>query len=235
MTEDEAHALFEAIRWCDVDGDPTCPKCGCVVAYRDKTRRIFTCKGCGAQFSVTTGTVFHSHKLAIRDILTAIAIFANGAKGHSALQLGRDLDVSYETAFVMSHKLREALGRETYERMAQGVVEIDGAYFGGYVKPANWKENRVDRREGKNQTGKRRVVIIMRERGGSTLPMVVRHEHHAAPILEARIMPGSTVHADEARSWDSLRRTLAETGGGTDARSLRLSARAVRRTRDHPD
>ncbi|WP_187278685.1 hypothetical protein [Methylobacterium sp. WL64] len=32
-------------------------------------------------------------------------------------------------------------------------VEVDGAYFGGYVKPANHKENRVDRRLAANQTG----------------------------------------------------------------------------------
>lgn len=37
--------------------------------------------------SVTSGTIFASHKLPIRDLLAAIAIFVNGAKGHSALQL----------------------------------------------------------------------------------------------------------------------------------------------------
>src|SRR6202022_4907022 len=41
-----------------------------------------------------------------------------------------------------------------------------GGYFGGYVKPANLKEDRIDRRFARNQNGKRKVVVIVRERGG---------------------------------------------------------------------
>jgi len=82
----------------------------------------------------------------IRDLLAAIAIFVNGAKGYSALQLSRDLDCQYKTAFVLAHKLREAMGASAKGRMLSGDVEIDGAYFGGYVKPRNVKSERVDRR-----------------------------------------------------------------------------------------
>ena len=42
-------------------------------------------------------------------------------------------------------------------------AEIDGAYFGGYVKPANLKADRKDRRFAVNQNGKRKSVIIIRE------------------------------------------------------------------------
>ncbi len=91
------------------------PECGCCAVYEYRTRRLFKCKGCGKQFSVTSGTTFHGRKLAIRDYLMAIAIFANAAKGTSALQLGRDLDVSYKTAFVLAHKLREAMARRSGE------------------------------------------------------------------------------------------------------------------------
>ena len=96
------------------------PECGCCAVYEYRTRRLFKCKGCGKQFSVTSGTTFHGRKLAIRDYLMAIAIFANAAKGTSALQLGRDLDVSYKTAFVLAHKLREAMARRSGEVPAQG-------------------------------------------------------------------------------------------------------------------
>jgi hypothetical protein len=50
-------------------------------------------------------------------------------------------------------------------------AEIDGGYFGGYVKPANRVENRVDRRLARNQTGKRHVVVV-RERSGNSVPAV---------------------------------------------------------------
>ena len=46
--------------------------------------------------------------------------------------------------------------------------EVDGGYFGGYVKPANLKDDRVGQPLAKIQSGKRKVVI--RERGGETLP-----------------------------------------------------------------
>jgi|GEM_PF-4430107 len=74
------------------------------------------CKGCGKQFSVTSGTIFNSRKLSIRDYLAAIVIFINAAKGISALQLGRDLGVQYKTAFVLTHKLREAMSAATFAR-----------------------------------------------------------------------------------------------------------------------
>ena len=91
LSDDEAYKLFIGIRWSENGGEPVCPKCGCVTIYRYESRKIFKCKGCGAQFSATSGTIFASRKLSIRDILAAIAVFTNGAKGHSALQLSRTL------------------------------------------------------------------------------------------------------------------------------------------------
>ncbi len=108
MTDDEAHARFQAIRFADNGGEPFCPRCECLVVYAMATRRLWKCKECRHQFSVTSGTIFASRKLPIRDYLAAIAIFVNAVKGISALQLGRDLDVQYKTAFVMAHKIREA-------------------------------------------------------------------------------------------------------------------------------
>ena len=97
-----------------------------------------------------------------------IVIFVNGVKGHSARQLSRDLDCQYKTVRA-SLSSAKPLPRMK-DRKVSADVEIDGAYFGGYVKPANNKENRRDRRLWKNQNGKRRCVVIMRERNGATLP-----------------------------------------------------------------
>ena len=80
----------------------------------------------------------------------------------------------------MAHKIREAMASEADGATVGGTVEVDGAYFGGHVRPANRKENRRDRRLVPNQTGKRRVVVIMRERGGRTLPFVAEHRDPAA-------------------------------------------------------
>jgi transposase-like protein len=204
LSEGEAFEAFKKIRWIATEGQPVCPRCNCAAVYSYATRRIFKCKSCAAQFSVTTDTIFASHKLPLRDILAAIAIFVNGAKGISALQLSRDLDVQYKTAFVLAHKIREALGADIKHKKISGTVEIDGAYFGGHLKPENHKTDRKDRRLAINQNGKRQVVVVMRERNGKTLPFVFKSEDAAIATIESRVESGSVIHADESTAWDAL-------------------------------
>src|SRR5712664_644150 len=84
------------------------------------------------------------------------------------------------------------------------VAKVDGGYFGGYIKPANQKEYRRDRRLARNQNGKRKVVVIIRERGGNSVPAVFGSESQAASFIRARIAKGTKVHADESGAWDNL-------------------------------
>jgi transposase-like protein len=204
LSDTEAYDAFKAIRFSANGGEPFCPKCGSVELYWFQTCKVWKCKGCKAEFSVTSGTIFSNRKPSIRDILAAIAIFTNGAKSHSALQLSRDLDVQYKTAFVLSHKIREALAAQDNGEKVSGEVEIGGMYTGGCLKPANFKADRIDRRLAVNQNGKRRVVIVARERNGKTITFVTKSEGEAVSTLKDRIEFGSTVYADEASHWDQL-------------------------------
>ncbi|MBK8209652.1 MAG: IS1595 family transposase [Rhodospirillales bacterium] len=207
MSDEEARDTFKRIRWQDNGGEPYCPNCGCVAVYAYASRPLWKCKACARQFSLTSGTIFASRKMPVRDILLAIAIFVNGAKGHSALQLSRDLGCQYKSAYVLAHKIREAIASESKNAPVGGAgkeVEIDGGHFGGYVKPANWKENRRDRRLRVNQSGKRRVVIVMRERAGRTLPFVCKTEDASLPTIHERVARGTVIHVDEASHWDAL-------------------------------
>jgi hypothetical protein len=118
--------------------------------------------------------------------LLAIAIFCNEVKGKSMLALSRDLGTHYMTAFVLAHKMREAMASEVRQTTVGGEgkrAEIDGGYFGGYVKPANRRENRRDRRLRQHRTGKRRVVVVIRERNGRTLPGVFHSEVEALAFI----------------------------------------------------
>jgi transposase-like protein len=113
----------------DTEGKPYCPECGCAKVYAYATRKLWKCSACRHQFSVAARTIFQDRKRPIRDYLLAIAIFVNGVKGHGALQLSRDLDCQYKTAFVLAHKLREAMGSEVHnpdQPELSGTVEIDG-------------------------------------------------------------------------------------------------------------
>src|SRR5579862_8471997 len=197
MKDAEAEMAFRRVRWHETDGAPVCPHCGGLDAY--DCRRLtgaprFRCRACKKDFTITAGTLFASHKLPLRCYLAAIAIFCNEVKGKSALALSRDLNVSYKCAFVLLHKLREAMAAELKGRVVGGegkVAEVDGGYFGGYVKPANLKENRRDRRLFKNQSGKRKAVVVIRERNGNTLPAVFRTEGQALSFVKSRIAKGT--------------------------------------------
>ena len=208
MSDLEAETVFRSVRW--EDGKVVCVHCACPTVYecrRPSGALRFRCKACRKDFSITSGTLFAHHKMPLRNYLAAIAIFVNEVKGKSSLALSRDLDCQYKTAFVLAHKMREAMATELKGMYLGGegeTVEVDGGYFGGYIKPANHKENRRDRRLAKNQNGKRQVVVVMRERGGRTLPAVFKSESAALGFIINRVDHDTKIIADEAAGWNDL-------------------------------
>jgi hypothetical protein len=110
--------------------------------------------------------------------------------------------LSYRSPFVLLHKLREAMAEEIKGRPYwRGRQTIDGSYFGGYVRSANVKAHRRDRRLTRNQSGKRKVVAIVRERDGNSVPAVFNSEGQAASFIRAHIAKGTVMH--EAAPWDN--------------------------------
>jgi transposase-like protein len=215
MSEQEAETVFANIRWAETDGKPVCPHCGGLELYQDRRPSgslRFRCKACKGSFSLTSGTLFAFHKMPLRSYLMAVVIFCNEVKGKSALALSRDLGVQYKTAFVLAHKMREAMASECRGVKIGGegkTAEVDGGYFGGYVKPANHAENRIDRRLAVNQNGKRKVVVVIRERDGRTVPAVFKSEGASLAFIKSRVEGGTTIQADEAGSWDHLHTSFA--------------------------
>jgi transposase-like protein len=210
MTDVQAEDAFRKVRWVETAGAPVCPACGGPDAYecrRPSGALRFRCKACKVDFTLTSGTLFASHKLPLRLYLAAIAIFCNEVKGKSMLAMSRDLGLAYKSAFVLCHKMREAMASEMKGRIIGDdcpEASVDGAYFGGYVKPANLREDRKDRRLWKNKSGKRQCVVIVREHGGQSLPAVFKTEGAALSWIKARVQPGTVLNADEAPSWNDL-------------------------------
>ena len=164
MSDAEAEQAFAALRWQETDGKPVCVHCGCPTCY--EARRAngvlrYRCKACRRDFSLTSGTLFAFHKLPLRSYLAAVVIFCNEVKGKSALAPSRELDIQYKTAFVLAHKLRDAIAERSPGGRGRGAasratemkgaklggegrtVEVDSAYFGGYAKLANMSATRA--------------------------------------------------------------------------------------------
>ena len=80
------------------------------IATPTKPARFSGARVARTNITVTSGTIFASRKMPVRDYLLAIAIFVNGAKGHSALQLSRDLDCQYKSALRVGPQASRSCG-----------------------------------------------------------------------------------------------------------------------------
>lgn len=154
------------------------------------------------------------HKLSYRQLLVVVALFANGVNGVAACRMQREIDVSYKSAFVLLHKIREIMGSDEEAAHMSGVVEIDGAVFGGSVhrlsnQKALWKEfiekNKAEARK------RRRLIVVMRERRGGDADVLgkvrtflLNKEGNAIEIARRMIMPDTILHADFGTQWEPL-------------------------------
>jgi transposase-like protein len=209
LSDDEAFEMFKDARWPE---GVKCPKCTAPDHYWLGTRKQWRCKCCKHTFSVTSGTIFNNRKLPLATYLAAIAIYTNAVKGISAMQLMRDLDVQYKTAFVLAHKLRESLMDDEIAQLDHE-VEVDAAYVNGHVRPANNRHNRIDRRLKVNQDPEKRAVLVARERhevdgegGFKTVTAIAKSENEESikAFVKKHVTQGTMVSADENRSYDAL-------------------------------
>ena len=96
------------------------------------------CKDCNKSTSVTTNTNLHDTRMPLKTWFFAVSIITDAKKGLSALQLHRNLNISYPSAFKMYHKLRELMAQENKNiEELEGVVEMDETYIGGKPRKMN--------------------------------------------------------------------------------------------------
>ncbi len=220
LSDSEAHSLLCQIRW-GSEYMVVCPKCGVRhQAYRLKTRNQWRCKHCKYQFSITSKTIFSNRKLNLQTYLFAIALFVNAVKGISSMQLSRDLNVTYKTAFILSHKIRESLQAQKELFPLSNEVHIDATYVHSAPRKKNKKSDRLDRRLKENANPYKRAIFVMRERfltsetkrdsnkvGAKhtfTFPILSENGSVIKKLTKEYIAPNTTVCADENPAYDDL-------------------------------
>ena len=150
LTEEDAFYLLKIHRWGNPDNvrDVCCPYCGIRhEAYFLKSRKRWCCKHCQRHFYITTNTIFSFHKLPLVDILAATLLMVNSSKGISAIYISRYLNINYKTAFVLCHKLREALFKTRDLRPMQGEIHEDGAWINFTQRKPNYRKNNYKQRQ----------------------------------------------------------------------------------------
>lgn len=108
-----------------------CPRCGGSTRGYIASRKVHECKDCSYQCSVTAGTIFHKTRTSLTSWFWAIYRMSHDKKGISALQLSKEIGVSYTTAWLMQHKIRKAMEDRDQHYKLHGIIEMDEGYVGG--------------------------------------------------------------------------------------------------------
>ena len=210
LTPEECREILIQARW---PQGVTCPKCGAPDAYR-VTRRsrtknlvstLFKCRDCRRQFSATVGTIFEDSKIPLNKWFAAIYLMCASKKGISAHQLHRSLDIGYEAAWFMCHRVREAMKSGDDDRLG-GAVEADETCVGPSTRRGHptWRERARDEEEmGLREPGEKRgpfdgktAVFGVIERGSGRAHTEVAADTKSGtlrPIILNQVDPGNTV------------------------------------------
>lgn len=136
-THEDCIKHLEAVRW---DGTPQCPYCNSTRTTPRPKELRHQCNRCNSPFSVTVRTIFHNSKLDLQRWFLAIALILNAKKGLSARQLGRDLEVTKDTAWFLAMRIRKAM--EDSGELLKGIIEVDETYIGGKPRKGGPKRKR---------------------------------------------------------------------------------------------
>ncbi len=212
---DEAAAFtkLESVIW---PNGPVCPHCGntekvyALVGVRSKASKknpngierhgLKKCGKCRKQFTARVGTVFESSHIPLHLWLQAVHLLCCSKKGISSHQLHRVLEVKYQSAWFMSHRIREAMRTGGLAPMGgEGgpVVEVDETFIGR--KPGKKKNHGYAHKN---------AVLSLLSRGGEVRSFHIDAATQAniLPIVQDNIQAESTVHTDEARYYSELKK-----------------------------
>ena len=212
--EAAAFARVEKVIW---PQGPVCHHCGCMgrisaIPPNPEKRVRFGLKRCGdckKQFTVRMGTIFEESKLPLHIWLQAMHLMCSSKKGVSSHQLHRTLEITYKTAWFLSHRIREAMRSGDLAPFGGGGSDVfaDETFIGHDPdarptpkgKNASWVE-------------KMKVLTLVDRASGRARSFVVDSlsAKDIAPILSANIAKEARLLTDEAPRYVTHGRMFAD-------------------------
>jgi transposase-like protein len=194
-SEDTCRQYLVRLRW---PAGFICPRCGGQAAW-GMSRALWLCRQCRHQASVRAGTIFQDSRLPLTLWFRAMWHVVSQKNGVSALGLQRVLGLgSYQTAWLLLHKLRRAMVRPDRDGL-HGSVEVDETYWGAEEPGV------VGRR-----TEEKTVILVAAEQAGrgigrirmARIPDLTRARLHG--FIARAVAPGSTVVTDGLPAYRGL-------------------------------
>jgi transposase-like protein len=214
---EKAREWLEMQRWPD---GPYCTHCGSfsVTELKGRAHRpgVYQCNDCRQQFTVTTGSVMERSKIPLNKWLLAMHLMASSKKGYSAHQLHRTLGITYQSAWFLAHRIREAMANDVSGPLGgEGkTVEVDETYFGQLEnrRPSKQRRGRPFTTGGKVGVGGKRAVVSLVERGGRcrTFHIEGATVANVREVIVRNVSRMSALHTDESRLYTELGKEFAE-------------------------
>jgi len=197
--ERAAFAHLESILWPE---GPVCPHCGSISGKHYDLRKtrvgLRKCSDCRRQFTVKVGTVFESAHLPLHKMLQAVYLLCSSKKGISSHQLHRILGIQYNSAWFLTHRIREAFRSGELSPMggSGGVVEADETFIGR-------KEGSFKRR---GHGHKNAVLSLVDRNSGQVRSFHVEGTSAAdiVPIIKANVAKETAMMTDEGGHYFTL-------------------------------
>lgn len=199
--EDKAREALEAIRWPD---GPICPHCGnCEGIYtiqgKSTRKGLYKCAECRKPFTVTVGTLFERSHIPLNKWLHAVHLLCSSKKGMSSHQIHRMLEVTYKTAWFMTHRIREAMKDPKFTSQMGGggsIVEVDETFVG---PKTTWKSSR-------NPLHGKLKIFSLVERGGKVRSFHIETVRSTTlkPMLFEQIKQDTHVFTDGRQSYHGI-------------------------------
>ena len=207
--ETAAFAKLESLIW---PHGPVCPHCGgkeriyTLKGVRSKPSKVHPkgverpglkkCGHCRKQFTVRVGTVFESSHIPLHKWFQAVHLMCSSKKGISSHQLHRVLEIKYQSAWFMSHRIREAMRSGGLGPMGGGgkIVEIDETFIG--------KKTKVKR----GGSHHKHAVLTLVSRDGEARSFHVdrANTENIMPIVRANLAAEAKVVTDDAGHYRNL-------------------------------
>ena len=202
LTEDEARAILESIRWPE---GPACIYCSSKrvsgLSQSESIRDgLYMCLDCKERFTVTVGTVMQGSHITLRQWVQAFHSMCSHKKGVSALQLQRNLGLgSYRSAWHLAHRIRLAMKKDPLASLLRGTVEVDETYIGG--KPRKGSKNNK-----RGRGTKKAPVMVLVERNGKAVSHPVANVTASTlkNAIKENVTKESTIMTDEFLSYNGI-------------------------------